>query len=42
MASRSLGRHWRALSEREREEFVRLFRALLEHTYLPKIALYQG
>jgi len=42
MASRSLGRHWRALSEWEREEFVRLFRALLEHTYLPKIALYQS
>lgn len=39
---RALGRHWRSRSEPEREEFVRLFRALLERTYLPKIALYQG
>ncbi len=42
MARRTLGLHWRSLSEPEREEFVRLFRALLEHTYLPKTALYQG
>lgn len=42
MARRTLGIHWRSLSEPQQEEFVRLFRALLEHTYLPKIALYQG
>lgn len=42
MARRSLGLRWRSLSQPEREEFVRLFRRLLEHTYLPKIALYQG
>lgn len=42
MARRTLGLHWRSLSEPEREEFIRLFRALLEHTYLPKIALYRG
>lgn len=42
MARRTLGIHWRSLSEPQREEFVRLFRALLERTYLPKIALYQG
>lgn len=42
MARRSLGLHWRSLNEREREEFVGLFRELLEHTYVPKIALYQG
>lgn len=42
VARRAPGRHWRSLTEQEREEFVGLFRALLEHTYLPKIALYQG
>lgn len=42
IARRALGRHWRPLTESEREEFVRLFHAFLEHTYLPKIALYQG
>jgi phospholipid transport system substrate-binding protein len=42
MARRTLGPHWRSLGESERDEFVRLFRALLEHTYLPKIALYRG
>jgi len=42
MARRSLGLHWRSLNEREREEFTRLFRGLVEHTYLPKIALYRG
>ena len=42
IARRVLGRHWRPLSESEREEFVSLFRAFIEHIYLPKIALYQG
>lgn len=42
IARRALGRHWRALSEPEREKFVGLFRALIEYSYLPKIALYQG
>jgi len=42
MARRTLGPHWRSLGESERQEFVGLFRALLEHTYLPKIALYRG
>lgn len=42
MARRTLGPHWRSLGESERDEFIRLFRALLEHTYLPKIALYRG
>lgn len=42
MARRTLGLHWRSLGEREREEFTELFRALLEHTYLPNIALYRG
>src|SRR3989304_5329851 len=35
-------RHWRLLGEAEREEFVKLFRALLDRTYLPQIKLYQG
>ncbi len=42
MARRTLALHWRALREPKRDEFTRLFRALLEHTYLPKIALYKG
>jgi len=42
MARRALARHWRVLTEPERRQFIGLFRALLEHTYLPKIALYQG
>jgi phospholipid transport system substrate-binding protein len=42
ISRRALGRHWRPLSEAEREEFVRLFRALLDRTYLPQIKLYQG
>lgn len=41
-AMRALGRHWRSLGQSEREEFVQFFRALLEHSHLPKIALYQG
>jgi len=39
---RTLGRHWRPLTDAEREEFVALFRALLDRTYLPQIKLYQG
>lgn len=39
---RALGRHWRPLTDAEREEFVALFRALLDRTYLPQIKLYQG
>jgi len=42
ISRRALARHWRPLSEAEREEFVRLFRALLDRTYLPQIKLYQG
>ena len=42
ISRRALGRHWRSLSDAEREEFVRLFRALLDRTYLPQIRLYQG
>jgi phospholipid transport system substrate-binding protein len=41
-AKRALGRHWRARSPQERQEFVRLFTDLLEHSYLSKIEQYQG
>jgi len=42
ISRRALARHWRPLSEAERQEFVGLFRALLDRTYLPQIQLYQG
>jgi phospholipid transport system substrate-binding protein len=42
ISRRALARHWRPLSAAEREEFVGLFRALLDRTYLPQIQLYQG
>lgn len=40
IAKRSLGRHWRARTPAEREEFVRLFTDLLERAYLSKLELY--
>ncbi|MFQ5684362.1 MAG: phospholipid-binding protein MlaC [Candidatus Binatia bacterium] len=40
MAKRSLGAHWRRRSAEEREEFVKLFTALLEKTYASKVSLY--
>lgn len=39
---RALARHWRPLTDSDRQEFVALFRTLLERTYLPKIKLYKG
>ena len=42
MAKRSLGPHWRGRTEAEREEFVRLFRDLLERTYISIIERYSG
>jgi phospholipid transport system substrate-binding protein len=41
-AKRSLGRHWAARSQAERDEFVKLFGDLLEHSYISKIELYGG
>lgn len=41
-ARRSLGVHWRQRLEAERARFVRLFRDLLEQTYLAKIERYRG
>jgi len=42
MAKRSLGAHWRGRTEAEREEFVRLFRDLLEGRYISTIERYSG
>ena len=42
MAKRALGRHWTARSPAEQEEFVGLFRDLLERAYVGKIERYTG
>lgn len=42
MAKQSLGPHWRGGTVEEREEFVGLFRDLLEHSYISKIESYRG
>jgi len=41
-ARRVLGPHWQQRTSAEREEFVRVFHDLLEHTYLPRVDDYQG
>ena len=41
-ARRSLGRHWAARTQAERDEFVKLFGDLLERSYISKIELYGG
>ncbi len=42
MAKRSLGAHWQRRSPEEREEFVKLFRELLETSYIDSIDSYNG
>jgi phospholipid transport system substrate-binding protein len=42
MARRALGQHWAKLDEAERQEFVGLFRTLLERAYVGKIDRYSG
>jgi phospholipid transport system substrate-binding protein len=42
MARRALGRHWSTRSPGEQEEFVPLFRDLLERAYIGKIEKYSG
>ena len=42
MAKQSLGRHWENASEADRQEFVTLFRDLLEHSYISQIESYSG
>ena len=41
-ARRALGTHWQARTPAEREEFVRVFRDLLEQTYVARIDEYGG
>ena len=40
MSKRALGRHWEARTAAEREEFIPLFRELLERAFLGKIERY--
>jgi phospholipid transport system substrate-binding protein len=42
MAKRSLGDEWSKLTPTERQEFVRLFQALLAKSYVAKIEAYAG
>ena len=37
MAKRSLGQHWAQRTVAEREEFVRLFTAAIQHSYISKV-----
>lgn len=41
-ARRALGVHWQPRTPDERAEFVRVFRDLLERSYLSKVELYDG
>jgi phospholipid transport system substrate-binding protein len=41
-AKRALGPHWQNLSDKDREEFIRLFSDLLESAYISKIEQYSG
>ena len=42
MSRRSLGAQWNQLSEKERQEFVDLFRTLLTNTYADRVENYSG
>ena len=42
MARRTLARHWKARTEEEKEEFVRLLGKLLERTYMDRVDDYSG
>jgi len=42
MAKRALGRHWAGRTPAEQQEFVALFRELLERAYVGKIERYAG
>ena len=42
MARRTLARHWSERTPAEREEFVSLFRDLLERSYIAKLENYSG
>lgn len=42
MSKRTLGKQWRKLSNKERDEFVDLFTRLLQHAYIGKVEDYSG
>ena len=42
MSKRTLARHWKERTDREKEEFIDLFGKLLERTYLDKVEGYSG
>jgi len=42
MSKRTLARHWKKRTDREKEEFIDLFGKLLERTYLDKVEGYSG
>ena len=42
MAKRALGRHWAVRTPAEQQEFVALFRDVLERAYVSKIERYAG
>lgn len=42
MARRALARHWADRTPQERDEFVRLFRELVERAYIGKLEAYAG
>lgn len=42
MSKRALGTNWGKRTPQEKDEFVRLFRELMENSYLGKIESYQG
>lgn len=41
-SQRALGRHWRKLNKKEKEEFIPLFGQLVERTYIDKTRQYSG
>ncbi len=42
MSQRSLAKHWKKISEKDKERFVSLFTRLLENTYIGKVENYSG
>jgi len=42
MAKRTLARHWRKRTVKEKKEFINLFAKLLERTYMDKVEGYSG
>jgi phospholipid transport system substrate-binding protein len=42
MSKRTLARHWKERTQKEREEFIVLFGELLERTYLDRVEGYSG